>query len=164
MRETHRSLAGLLTIKLEALYDVEINLRKAWSSIKKGASHPKLGATIKAAAQQSKRNKTLIEESFEVLGKRPEKLAGEAVRGLINDAKWVIENVPDERARDANLVAAIQYILHYQIAGYGSAHAWAEALKNTDLAQLLNRPLEAAKRLDLRLNTLAASRLNRAVK
>jgi ferritin-like metal-binding protein YciE len=163
MREEHRTLEQLLVVKLQALLDVEDRLQHAWPRIAKGATHASLKAIVRASSQQTQRNRKLIEKSFGLLGRRPHKLEGEAIRGLISDAKWVLDNVRDKRARDANLVAALQYIMHYQIAGYGSARAWAETLTRTDVEKLIRQSLNGANVLDRKLSAIATSKLNRIV-
>src|SRR5689334_8337555 len=122
-RKKQETLADLLLIKIRALYDMEDYLKGAWPLAERSVSNNTLKTILRSCNRQSVQNKKQVENFFRLLKQRPEKLPGEAVRGLVNDAKWVIRNVKGRVARDVNLVAAVQYILHYQIAGYGSARA-----------------------------------------
>jgi ferritin-like metal-binding protein YciE len=162
MGNNQENLADLLLIKLKALYDVEDCLKGAWPLAQRRASNRTLKSILGSCSRQSLQNKKQIERVFRLYKKKPEKLSGEAVRGLVEDTKWVIENVKGREARDANLVAAVQYILHYQIAGYGSARAWAEMAGNLKAEALLRKPLQRAGELDSKLTAIAGSKLNPA--
>jgi ferritin-like metal-binding protein YciE len=163
MRKGKKTLQDLLLIKIEALFDAEDCLKKTWRFVAKGVSHTDLKKIVQASSRQNRSNQKSLGSIFRSFGIKPVKLQGEAVRGLSKDANWVIKNIKGKDARDANLIAAMQYIVHYQIAGYGSARAWAEALGNAKAEQLLRECLEHANTLDQKLSTLATSKINKAV-
>jgi ferritin-like metal-binding protein YciE len=55
----------------------------------------------------------------------------------------------------------IQRATHYQIAGYGCAHAFAEALDKPRVAALLKQTLLAEEEFDRTLTTIAENVVNR---
>ena len=62
--------------------------------------------------------------------------------------------------RDAALITAIQHINHYEMAGYGTAVAYAKALERHDVAEKLLESLREEKRADMGLSDLAENQVN----
>jgi ferritin-like metal-binding protein YciE len=84
----------------------------------------------------------------------------EAIRGLVLDGDWVAKNVKDPAAKDAMLIAAAQYVEHYEIAGYGTAITWAELMGHTEVVELLKETLDEEENADVTLSALAESSIN----
>jgi len=61
---------------------------------------------------------------------------------------------------DVALIAAAQKVEHYEIAGYGTVRALAEAAGFNDVAQLLEQTLNEEKKTDELLNKLATTDVN----
>ena len=87
-------------------------------------------------------------------------MKSEAIRGLIKDAEWVISHVKGDEALDANLIAAGQYVEHYEMAGYGSAIAWARQMNHDEVVAILELTLNEEKETDKKLSELAESGIN----
>jgi ferritin-like metal-binding protein YciE len=151
------TLQELLFVKLQALFDLESCLTKAWPSIVSGASARELKSLIRASSRDTHRKIIMLKHSFRALGWHPQKLQGEAIRGLIQDAKWVIKNVRDRKARDINLTAAVRYLAHYQEAGYRSAYEWAKILATAEVQRVLRSSVQMAVTFDKRLNKITTS-------
>jgi len=62
--------------------------------------------------------------------------------------------------RDAAIVASIQRIVHYKIAGYGTIAAYAKALGRTDEAAHFAQLADRDKSIDAELTELAKKTLN----
>jgi ferritin-like metal-binding protein YciE len=62
--------------------------------------------------------------------------------------------------RDAGLIASVQRLLHYRIAGYGTVAAYARALGETYHAGALAGCSDRDKRFDEQLTELAESVIN----
>lgn len=154
------TLSDLLITKLSVLYDVENQLVKALPKMAKNASDPDLAAGFEEHLTQTKEHVRRLEKAFSLLEVKPKKVKSEAIRGLIDDAQWVIKNVKGDEALDANLIAAAQYVEHYEIAGYGSACSWATNIGQTEVAGLLQETLDEEKATDKKLNDLATSTIN----
>ena len=67
---------------------------------------------------------------------------------------------PASSVLDAALIAAQQKIEHYEIACYGTVHAFAEAMGETEIAKLLEQTLEEERATDEKLNRLAVEDIN----
>ena len=59
------------------------------------------------------------------------------------------------------LIAAAQKVEHYEIAGYGTLHALAQAAGLEEVAQLLEQTLNEEKKTDELLNKIATSDVNK---
>jgi ferritin-like metal-binding protein YciE len=66
----------------------------------------------------------------------------------------------DPDVRDAWLIATAQRIEHQEIAGYGTAQAYAETLGCLDAAKLLQQTLEEERMADEKLTRLARRFVN----
>lgn len=157
------TLHELFILKLQALYDVEHQIVKALPGVIKKISNKSLKDALSSHLKETEGHITRLEDVFESIGENPKKLAVEAIRGLAEDAKWVLENVNDPKARDAAIIPAMQYVEHYEIAGYGSAKEWAEIMGHDDAAELLDATLEEEKNGDQKLSDIAEGEVNWAV-
>lgn len=105
-----------------------------------------------------------LEQVFEMIGKAPRAETCEAIVGLVEEAKEVMEDAADPETRDAGVLAAAQAVEHYEIARYGTLAAWAEELGMKDAAKLLRETLEEEKKTDQLLSKIALARLNKKAK
>jgi ferritin-like metal-binding protein YciE len=101
-----------------------------------------------------------LEQVFELLGKRARGEPCEAIQGLIEEGKEIMEEAEDPDVMDAGLIAAAQAIEHYEIARYGTLKAWADQLGMKDAARLIDQTLQEEKKTDQLLSQLAVSHLN----
>jgi ferritin-like metal-binding protein YciE len=157
------NLKDLLVLKLKALYDVENQIIKALPKMAKKATNKSLKAGFEKHLKETKGQVNRLEKVFKLLGEKPRKTKVEAIRGLVKDGEWVMKNVKPAEALDANLVAAAQYVEHYEMAGYGTASEWASQLGEAEVVNLLEETLEEEKKTDQTLSTLAMSEINQAI-
>ena len=62
----------------------------------------------------------------------------DAIIGIIEEGKEIMEEYAGDSALDAGLAASAQAVEHYEIARYGTLRMWAEQLGMKDAAMLLN--------------------------
>ena len=153
-------LKDLLLLKVKALYDIESELIKALPKMAKNASHGELKQAFQTHLDETKVQKERLEKIFALLGEKPKKTKVEAIRGLVEDAKWLMDEDMSPQALDASLIAAAQYVEHYEIAGYGTARSWAEHIGLNDVANLLEKNLKEEEQTDVILTSLAENALN----
>jgi ferritin-like metal-binding protein YciE len=154
------NLHELFLNKLKALYDVEQQIIKALPKMEKAATSKELKKGFSDHLKETKEHAARLEQIFDMMGVKPGKLVSEAIRGLIKDGEWVIKNVKDKNALDANLIAAAQYVEHYEMAGYGTAREWAKLMGHDDAAELLDTTLTEESTTNEKLNELATSEIN----
>lgn len=157
------TLKELFIMKLQALYDIEQEIIKALPKMAKKASHPELKTALEEHLTETETQKTRLEDIFEQMGEKPKKLKVEAIRGIVEDANWVMQNIEGNEARDAAMLASAQYVEHYEMAGYGTAIEWAKLLEMDEAVSLLEETLEEEKAADEKLSDLAESEINEAL-
>lgn len=160
VRRRDMTLPDLFLQKLQVLYDVETNLVKALPQMSKHATNDDLKSAFEEHLEQTKGHVRRLEQIFSNLEETPKKLKSEAIKGLTNDAKWVMSHVQGSEALDANLISAAQYVEHYEIAGYGSALEWAREMGHEEAARLLEETLQEERDADAKLNDLAITGIN----
>jgi ferritin-like metal-binding protein YciE len=162
--QKYETLHDLLILKLRSLHDIESQIIKALPKMAKAASDEKLREAFTSHLEETKNQEAHIDRALELLGDTAKgKSKVEAIRGLIKDAEWIIKSVKNPAARDAILIAAAQYVEHYEIAGYGTAREWASLMGHTEVADLLNETLDEEAAANEKLNTLATKSINEKV-
>lgn len=161
-KSNEMTMRDLLVQKVQALYDIENEIVKALPKMEKKAEDSKLKTAFRTHLQETQGHVKRLEQAFNILGEKPKKLKCEGIRGIIEDGAWVMQNVP-QPALDANLIAAAQYVEHYEMAGYGSAAKWAELLGEEDIKDLLGQTLEEEQAADEKLTTIGESGVNEKV-
>jgi ferritin-like metal-binding protein YciE len=156
----YADLHDLLVLKLQSLYDIESQLVRELPKLAKSVSSPELKDAFEKHLDETKNQVARLERALEELKSPIKKSKVEAIRGLAKDAEWMIKNIKDEKARDAGMIAAAQYVEHYEIAGYGSASEWAKLMGHDRVVDLLEESLAEEKAADEKLNELALSGVN----
>jgi ferritin-like metal-binding protein YciE len=98
---------------------------------------------------------------FELIGKRAQGKMCDAIIGIIDEGKEIMEEYKGASALDAGLLSGAQAVEHYEISRYGTLKAWAAKLNLPEAVQLLDQTLQEEKRTDQLLSRLAESSLNR---
>jgi ferritin-like metal-binding protein YciE len=149
------SLRDLYLDQLQDLYSAEQQLIKALPKMAKASSSEELRAAFEDHLGQTRQHAQRIETIFEQMG---EKIAGKkckGMEGLVKEGSEVLEEDMEDGIRDAAIIAAAQRVEHYEIAGYGCVHAYAERLGEEKAASLLEQTLEEEKQADELLNGIA---------
>jgi len=89
-------------------------------------------------------------------------IPGGAVAALIEDARRRFDDTERGETLDAALIAAAQRIEHYELASYGTARSYAEALGDYDAARILQQTLDEEGHTDHLLTKLAERGINQA--
>lgn len=155
-----QNLEDLFLIKIKSLYDVETQIIKALPKMAKKATDPDLKKGFFVHLEETKQQAKRLEQVFTQFGAKAQKTKVEAIRGAIADTEWLIKNVDVPEVLDAGLVAAAQYVEHYEMAGYGTVVEWAKLLGEDKIAKLLQQTLDEEKATDEKLNKLALSAIN----
>jgi ferritin-like metal-binding protein YciE len=85
-----------------------------------------------------------------------------AVAALIEDGRRRFDDTERGETLDAALIGAAQRIEHYEIASYGTARSYAEALGDYDAVRILQQTLDEEGHADRLLTTLAERGINQA--
>src|SRR5882757_4495320 len=80
---------------------------------------------------------------------------------LVRMAKIRIRDSADRAVRDAALIAAVQHMEHYEMAGYGVARTYARLLDDGEAADLLQHTLDEEVGADKDLTRIAEADISR---
>jgi ferritin-like metal-binding protein YciE len=161
-QETEHTLEDLLIVQLRGLYDVETQLAKTLPRIIKKGTNVALKDALEHERAQTEIHKKRLEDIFEVLHAKAQKLPSGTIRGLIEDVDWITKNILGTAAIDVGLAGAFQAVQHYKIALYGTAFEWAKLLEFQEVIDILEETMhDTDEGLEL-LDELAGSTLNEA--
>lgn len=161
MPTKEKTLEDLFLITLKDLYYAEKQILRALPKMAKAAESDELRQAFEKHRGETEGQVQRLEQVFEMIGKKPQGKTCEAIQGLIEEGKEVMEDFGDSEALDAGLVAAAQSVEHYEISRYGTLRTWAQELGLKNAVRLLEQTLEEEKNTDKTLTQLAEARVNR---
>lgn len=156
------TLRESLVEEVRDLYNAEKQLVKALPKLAKCAASEELRDAIESHLAETEGQVTRLERVFELLEEKPRGKHCAGMAGIIEEGAEVINEQEEGPVLDANIIASAQRAEHYEIAAYGTAIAWAEALDLNDVAELLSETLEEEKAADVKLSALAEAGINEA--
>jgi ferritin-like metal-binding protein YciE len=154
-------LGELFLETLKDIYSAEKQMLKAMGRIGRQTQSDQLRQALQKHGDETETQVERLEQMFEMLGRPARGKPCEAIEGLINEAREVMEAFKGTDALDAGLLSAAQAIEHYEIARYGTLKTWAGQLGLRDAAKLLDETLQEEKRTDAILTKIAEERVNR---
>lgn len=154
------ALNELFIEELKDILDAEKQLVKALPKMAKAATSEKLQEAFTEHLKQTKGQVERLEKVFQSLDVAARGKHCEAMEGLVEEGKEVIEDDLEDAVRDAALIGAAQKVEHYEIASYGTLIAHARLLGHEDAVTLLQETLEEEKQTDGNLTELAESEIN----
>lgn len=95
-----------------------------------------------------------------MLGKPARGKKCDAIEGILDEGKEIMEEYADTPALDAGLLAAAQAVEHYEISRYGTLKAWATKLNLPQAIKLLDQTLAEEKKTDDTLTKIAETAVN----
>jgi ferritin-like metal-binding protein YciE len=144
-------IRDLLIREMQDLYDAEKQLVKALPKMAKAASNSDLRQAFTEHAEVTKNQVQRLEQAFQMLGAKAKARPCAAMKGLVTEAQEIMAEDLSEPMLDSAMIGAAQKVEHYEIAGYGTLCAWANALGLKDVSELLEETLDEEKSTDERL-------------
>jgi ferritin-like metal-binding protein YciE len=135
------SFRALLIDEIKDLYFAENRLLKALPKMAKAAQNPKLKAGFTHHLAQTRVHVTRLAAALKVLNCPAKGKTCHAMLGLVKEGAEAVEAKGPAVVRDAALIGAAQRVEHYEMAGYGTAKAFALALGENEVAKLLEKTL-----------------------
>ena len=157
---TEKTLDDLFLDTLKDIYFAEKQLLKALPKMAKAAQDQTLADGFLKHAEETEGHVERLEQVFELLGKPARGKTCEAILGILEEGKSVMEDFKGTIALDAGLISAGQAAEHYEIARYGTLKTWAQQLGYNDAVKLLDMTLAEEKATDKKLSELAISQEN----
>jgi ferritin-like metal-binding protein YciE len=160
MAAKEKTLNDLFVEALKDVYHAEKQILRALPKMAKAAGSEELRQAFRTHREETERQVERLEEVFELVGKPARGKPCQAMQGIIEEGKEVMEDFADSEALDAGLIDAAQAVEHYEICRYGTLRSWAMQLGMRDAARLLEQTLEEEKKTDELLSKLAESAVN----
>ncbi len=154
------SMESLLIDQLQDLFDAENQLVKALPDVADAATDHDLKRAIETHLQETRQQAARLERVFRIIGQEPQAKTCQAMKGLLKEGDEVINAEGDPDVKDAAIIAACQRVEHYEMAGYGSARAFAQRLGHREAAQLLQQTLDEESAADEKLTEIAEGHIN----
>lgn len=152
---TDKKLEDLFLDQLKDIYFAEKQIVTALPKMAKAAQDPKLKAGFEKHLQETKVHVERLEQVFKIIGETPKGKTCDAILGILEEGKSVMEDYSDAIALDAGLIAAGQAVEHYEMARYGTLRTWANQLGRREAARLFETTLLEERATDQALTRLA---------
>jgi ferritin-like metal-binding protein YciE len=161
-KEKDKDLNDLFLDTLKDIYFAEKQILKALPKMAKAASSDKLRAAFEKHEGETEAQVGRLEQIFEMIDKPARGKTCEAIQGLLDEGKEIMEEYKGCEALDAGMLAAAQSVEHYEISRYGTLKQWAQQLGMKKAVRLLDETLQEEKKTDEALTSLAEASVNLA--
>lgn len=156
MSSKSKTLSDLFLHHLKDLYYAEKHMGKALSKLGKAATDEALQQTCERDRDATHAHVDRLESVFDLLDRKVHAVPCEAIQGIIEEAKELLQDFDESPALDAGLIAAAQAMHSYAQARYGSLRTWAAQLQLPEVVHLLDASFAEEKQANDRLGSLAA--------
>jgi len=155
-----KDLNDLFHETLKDIYFAEKQILRALPKMAKKAQSDKLRQAFEKHRDQTEGQIERLDQVFELIGRTPRGKTCEAINGILEEGKEIMEDFDGSNALDAGLIAAAQAVEHYEISRYGTLREWAQKMGLTKAVSLLEMTLNEEKQTDELLTKLAAAAVN----
>jgi ferritin-like metal-binding protein YciE len=155
-----KELKDLFLDTLKDIYFAEKQILKALPKMAKAAQSDKLRAAFEKHHDETEGQVERLEQVFELINAPARGKTCDAIQGILDEGKEIMDEYKGMPALDAGLLAAAQAVEHYEISRYGSLKTWATELGYKDAVNLLDATLNEEKNTDSALSQLAKSEVN----
>lgn len=149
------TLDDLFLDTLKDIYYAEKQIVKALPKMAKAAQDPNLKAGFEKHMDETQGHIDRLERVFELIGKPARGKTCDAILGILEEGKSIMEDYKGTVSLEAGLIAAGQAVEHYEMARYGTLRTWAGRLGYDEAAQLLEATLLEERATDQALTQLA---------
>ena len=149
------TLAELLEDELKDIYSAENQLLKALPRMAKKASSSALKDAFTSHLKETEGHVKRLEKIGQSLEIKLKGKTCQAMKGLVEEGKEILEEEGTGPIIDAALIGAGQRVEHYEMAAYGTVRAIANELGHSDVVQLLQETLEEEGAADKKLTKIA---------
>ena len=155
-----KMLQDLFLDTLKDIYFAEKKILAALPKMAKAAQSEHLQAAFEKHEGETEQQIDRLEQVFASIGETPKGKTCDAIMGILDEGKEVMDEYKGMPALDAGLLAAAQAVEHYEISRYGTLKCWASELGYKDAVKLLDATLNEEKKTDAALTQLAEGEVN----
>ena len=157
---TEKTLDDLFEETLKDIYFAEKQIVRALPKMAKAAQSPDLKAGFEKHLRETEGHVERLEQIFEILDRPARGKTCEAIVGILEEGKEIMEDFKGTVALDAGLISAAQAVEHYEIARYGTLKTWARQLGKNDIVRLLEATENEEVATDEALSKLGLEQAN----
>ena len=161
MASEPKQLEDLFLDTLKDIYYAEKQILKTLPKMAKATTSTELKSAFETHREETEGQIERLSQVFELIGKAPRGKTCDAILGIIEEGKEIMEEYEGSPALDAGLVAAAQAVEHYEMARYGTLKAWADQLGMKEASALLEQTLQEEKKTDQLLSKMGVSTANK---
>ncbi len=155
-----KTLDDLFHDTLKDIYYAEKKILTALPKMAKAAQSEDLRAAFEKHRRETEGQVQRLEKVFQLIEQPAKGKKCDAIEGLLDEGKGIMEEFKGSPALDAGLLAAAQAVEHYEISRYGTMRTWAEELGLNDAVALLEATLKEEKATDQALTGIATTVVN----
>lgn len=155
-----KTLDDLFLDTLKDIYYAEKQILKTLPKMQKAAQAEELKAGFEKHIAETETQIERLEQVFELIGKPARGKTCDAILGIIEEGKSIMDEFKGSAALDAGLASAAQAVEHYEIARYGTLKTWANQLGLKEAVQLLDATLQEEVATDKALSQVAQAVVN----
>src|SRR6201994_499539 len=152
---SQKNLQELFHETLKDIYFAEKKILSALPKMAKAAQSAKLKAAFEKHHGETEGQIERLEKVFASIDQSPRGKTCDAIMGILDEGKEIMDEYKGMPALDAGLLAAAQAVEHYEMSRYGSLRTWAAELGYKDAVKLLDATLKEEKNADAALTKLA---------
>lgn len=160
MTEKLKNLNDLFVDTLKDLYSAEQQIIKALPRMIEQAHSTELKQGFKDHLEMTHRQIDRLDQIFKEMKLPAQAKHCKGMEGLIKEGEEIMHEEMDPSVKDAALIAAAQKVEHYEISGYGTARAYAEALGHQNIARMLDTTADEEGQTDKKLTSMAEGFVN----
>jgi ferritin-like metal-binding protein YciE len=160
MAAKDKDLNDLFLDTLKDIYYAEKQILKSLPKMAKAATSDQLRAAFEKHHDETEGQIGRLEQIFELLDKPARGKKCDAIEGILDEGKEIMDEYKGASALDAGLLAAAQAVEHYEISRYGTLKSWAGKLGMNEAVRLLDQTLNEEKKTDDTLTKIAETAVN----
>jgi ferritin-like metal-binding protein YciE len=160
MAASTKHLSELFHDTLKDIYYAEKKILSTLPKMAKAAQSPDLKAAFEKHEGETEGQIDRLEQVFEIIGVPARGKKCDAIEGIIDEGKEIMQEYKGSRALDAGLLAAAQAVEHYEISRYGTLKSWAAKLGHKQAVSLLDQTLQQERKTDVDLTKIAETAVN----
>ncbi len=153
--EMQEGLKELFTAMLKDIYYAEKQILKSLPKMAKAAKTEELKQGFEQHREETAGQIERLEQIFAAIGQKAKGEQCEAIQGILEEGKEVMEDFKGKPALDIGLCGAGKAVEHYEIARYSSLRTLAQHLGMKDVAKLIEANLSEEMKTDKLLDQMA---------
>ena len=155
-----KTLQDLYVHELQDLYSAETQLLDALPKVIDKASSKELVDGLKSHLEETKGHQKIVKGLIEAHGEEAGKETCDAMKGLVKETDSTMKEDMSDDLMDAALIACCQRVEHYEMAGYGTCRAYAQALGHKDDVAKISEIFGQEENADETLTKIAVNTVN----